>query len=91
MIDSALFTSGSPFSSDYLVDAIAETAEYRAVDVDAVREQLLAIALPFPRRSDSTEAQTEDDFIWPVLSALDFTESLRQQNLTVTGRRKMVC
>ena len=86
MIDSALFTSGSLFSSDYLVDAITVTAEYRAVDVDAVRAQLLAIATPFPRRSDSTEAQTEDDFIWPVLSALGFTESLRQQNLTVSGR-----
>ncbi len=41
---------------------------------------------PFPRWSDSTEAQTEDDLIWPVLSALGFADTLRQQNLTVTGR-----
>ena len=34
----------------------------------------------------TNESQTEDDLIWPVLGALGWTESLRQQNLTVTGR-----
>ena len=32
------------------------------------------------------ESQTEDDLIWPILSALGWSASLRQQNLSATGR-----
>jgi hypothetical protein len=34
----------------------------------------------------TNESQTEDDLIWPILRALGWTESLRQQNLSPKGR-----
>ena len=86
MSDSALFIAGSLFTTDYLVEAIKATPAYLAVDVAAIRTRLGAIATPFPQSNATIESQTEDDFIWPVLGALGWTESLRQQNLTVTGR-----
>jgi hypothetical protein len=84
--DPLLFTSGSLFTLDYLVEAIAETEEYRSVDATELRRRLERVAEAFPRAHRPNESQTEDDFIWPVLGALGWSESLRQQNLTVTGR-----
>src|SRR3546814_13226901 len=40
----------------------------------------------FPRESSPNESQTEDDFIWPILAELGWSESLRQQNLSAGGR-----
>ncbi|GEO00068.1 hypothetical protein NSE01_19000 [Novosphingobium sediminis] len=86
MSDSASFTSGSLFTTDYLVEAIRTENAYTAVDVKHLRGKLEAIAAAFPQSHKTNESQTEDDFIWPVLGALGWTESLRQQNLTVSGR-----
>ncbi|MBJ7447154.1 MAG: hypothetical protein JHC81_06425 [Brevundimonas sp.] len=74
------------FSTDYLDEAIKETTAYRSVDVAGLRVRLDEIAVAFPQNARTNESQTEDDFIWPVLTALGWTDSLRQQNLTVTGR-----
>lgn len=84
--DSGLFISGSLFTTDYLVEAVTATSAYLAVDVAALRLRLAAIAAAFPQNHRTNESQTEDDFIWPVLAALGWSESLRQQNLTVSGR-----
>jgi hypothetical protein len=84
--DPLLFTSGSLFTLDYLAEAIAETEEYRSLDAAGLRARLAAIAAAFPQSHRTNESQTEDDFIWPVLTALGWSESLRQQNLTVSGR-----
>lgn len=86
MTDSTLFISGSLFTTDYLVEAIRTDPAYLAVDVGSARAKLEAIAAAFPQSHKTNESQTEDDFIWPVLGALGWTESLRQQNLTVSGR-----
>ena len=86
MTDSALFISGSLLTTDYLVEAIRDVPAYVAVDVVELRAKLEAIAGAFPQSLKTNESQTEDDFIWPVLAALGWTESLRQQNLTVSGR-----
>ncbi len=86
MSDPALFVSGALFTTDYLVEAIMGTAAYRAVDVSRLRARLDQIAAAFPQNQRTNESQTEDDFIWPVLAALGWSESLRQQNLTVSGR-----
>ncbi len=86
MPDSAFFSSGALFSSDYLLEAIKATDAYGAVDVAVLRETLEAVAAAFPQTKRTNESQTEDDFIWPVLAALGWSESLRQQNLTVAGR-----
>lgn len=84
--DSALFISGALFTSDYLAEAIKKTEAYIAVDVPSLRARLSAIAAAFPQSDRTNESQTEDDFIWPILAALGWSESLRQQNLTATGR-----
>jgi len=84
--DSALFISGSLFTTDYLVEAITATPAYLAVDITALRARLAGIAAAFPQNYRTNESQTEDDFIWPVLAALGWSETLRQQNLTVSGR-----
>ena len=86
MTDSALFTAGTLLNTDYLCDAIKLAPAYLEVDVSALRSRLMSIAEAFPKASSTNESQTEDDFIWPVLGALGWTESLRQQNLTVSGR-----
>ncbi len=54
--------------------------------VAALRARLSEIAAVFPQHDGTNESQTEDDFIWPALAALGWSESLRQQNLTVSGR-----
>jgi hypothetical protein len=86
LTDSALFTAGTLLNTDYLCDAIKLAPEYVEVDLSALRSRLISIADAFPKASSTNESQTEDDFIWPVLSALGWTESIRQQNLTVSGR-----
>lgn len=86
MADSGFFTAGSLFGTDYLVEAIKSSAAYQAVDVTNLRGDLDRIAAAFPQSTKTNESQTEDDFIWPVLAALGWCESLRQQNLTVSGR-----
>lgn len=86
MSDSAFFISGSLFTNDYLVEAITATPAYSAVNVAELRSRLTGIADAFPQDHRTNESQTEDDFIWPVLGALGWSDWLRQQNLTVTGR-----
>ena len=86
MTDATLFTAGSLFTSDYLTHGITETAEYAAIDAVALAAHLATIFDTFPATSQPNEAQTEDDLIWPVLAALGWTETLRQQNLTTSGR-----
>lgn len=86
MTDTTLFTAGSLFTSDFLTHGITDTADYAAVDADALSLALVAIVDAFPMATQPNEAQTEDDLIWPVLAALGWTDVLRQQNLTVSGR-----
>lgn len=86
MSDFAIFISGSLFTTDYLAEAIKADPAYLAVDASGLRVALEKIAAAFPQSHKTNESQTEDDFIWPVLGALDWAESLRQQNLTVSGR-----
>lgn len=86
MSNSAIFVAGSLFTTDYLDEAIRADPSYLAVDADDLRASLEGIAAAFPQNHTTNESQTEDDFIWPVLGALGWTQSLRQQNLTVSGR-----
>ncbi len=71
--NSALFMSGSLFTTDYLVEAVTATPAYIAVDVEALRSRLCEVAAAFPQSHRTNESQTEDDFIWPVLAALGWS------------------
>jgi len=86
MTDASLFTSGALFTQDYLVEGITKTAQFSNVDTVAMRAQLLAIFAGFPHNSKPNEATTEGDLIWPILSALGWSDYLTQQNLSATGR-----
>lgn len=86
MIDPTLFAAGALFTQDYLVEGIAGTAQYAAVDVAAMRAKLANILSGFPHTSRPNEATTESDLVWPVLAALGRGDYLTQQNLSATGR-----
>jgi hypothetical protein len=86
LINAPLFTSGAMFTGDYLSEGIRGTPEYLAVDASDLRARLTAIVTAFPGSTGPNEAQTEDDLIWPILAALGWADTLRQQNLTVSGR-----
>ena len=80
---------GSLFANDFLSDSIAETADWQALDdaaLDELEAGLRAIFDGFPFAGAPNESQTEDDLIWPVLGTLGWSASLRQQNLSATGR-----
>jgi hypothetical protein len=85
-MDPTTILSGSLFTRDYLGEAIAETAEWRAIDATALRVDLEAIFARFPHGSGPNESQTERDLIWPVLHRLGWAAHLEQQNLSATGR-----
>ena len=79
---------GSLFANDFLCESVAETPDWQALDDAAVvtlEAGLRAIFERFPITGSPNESQTEDDLIWPVLAALGWTATLRQQNLSASG------
>lgn len=91
-MSSELASQGSLFSADFLQDSIRELPEWNAVDdarIAELRGAIAAIFEAFPTDQTPNESQTEDDLIWPVLGALGWTSSLRQQNLSARGRENV--
>lgn len=86
MTDAALFTGGSLFSQDYLVEGITRSNAYNDVDVGALRERLQGLLADFPHATRPNEATTESDLVWPLLEALGWSSWLTQQNLSPRGR-----
>ena len=79
----------SLFANDFLCESVAETPGWQAIDDAALEDleaALRAIFERFPIDGSPNESQTEDDLIWPVLARLGWSASLRQQNLSATGR-----
>lgn len=82
-------SQGSLFTSDFLTESIQDVSEWNAssdADLDQFGEEIRAHFDRFPISQTPNESQTEDDLIWPILKALGWTESLRQQNLSPKGR-----
>ena len=86
-------SQGSLFASDLVEDAIAQLPAWRAwtpAALSALEAQLKQILDDFPTdknpRSPPNEPVTEADLIWPVLTALGWTASLRNQNMSRNGR-----
>lgn len=80
------YLAGSLFTHDYLTEAIQSEVDYNSIDVDAVRASLKTIFDKFPTGRSPSEAQTEDDLIWPILVTLGWDHVVRQQNLAPVGR-----
>ena len=75
-----------PCSRDFLTDGIKRTPEWLALDdvtIDQLHADLSAVFSKLPLSKSTSESQTEDDLIWPVLSRIGWVDSLRQQNLAV--------
>ncbi len=86
-IESAV--QGSLFARDFLTESISQLSDWQAVDdtaLDEFESALRSVFDRFPTDQTPNESQTEDDLIWPVLEALGWTASLRQQNLSPRGR-----
>ena len=84
-----LTSQGSLFTSDFLTESIQRVSEWNALedrDIDQFGSGIRAHFDRFPISQTPNESQTEDDLIWPILEALGWTESLRQQNLSPKGR-----
>ena len=80
---------GSLFANDFLQDAVTRLDDWREIDDDeltALKASLRDVFDGFPIAGGPNESQTEDDLIWPVLTQLGWTASLRQQNLSAHGR-----
>ena len=80
---------GSLFAEDFLLGSIKTLPDWESVPdaaLDQVHTRLRALFVRFPAATSPNESQTEDDLIWPVLRALGWSASLRQQNLSPRGR-----
>ena len=83
-MSSEIASQGSLFTSDFLTETIHSISEWSAfgdADLDQFGESVRALFDRFPISQTPNESQTEDDLIWPILEALGWTESLRQQLL----------
>ncbi len=86
---SEVASQGSLFTSDFLTETIEGVSEWGALsdsDLDQFGASLRSVFECFPTSQTPNESQTEDDLIWPILEALGWTQSLRQQNLSPRGR-----
>ena len=80
---------GTLFTRDFLTESIARVEDWLALsddDLAAVEVDLRSLVKAFPTDGRPNETQTEDDLIWPILTRLGWTETLRQQNLSASGR-----
>ena len=83
---------GSLFAEDFLRESIKNLADWSAIqdaEIDELEADLRSVFDRFPTNLSPNESQTEDDLIWPVLTRLGWTESLRQQNLSARGRENV--
>lgn len=86
---SEIASQGSLFTSDFLTESIQDVSEWNTLgdaDLEKFGESIRGHFDSFPITQTPNESQTEDDLIWPILEALGWTESLRQQNLSPKGR-----
>lgn len=80
---------GSLFATDFLrfsITQLPDWAELSDSDLETFLSRLRTSYNTFPKTQAPNESQTETDLIWPILEALGWANSLRQQNLTAYGR-----
>jgi hypothetical protein len=80
---------GSLFTHDFLTQSISDNPDWAQLTdstIDELARELQALFAKFPVSQTPNETRTEDDLIWPILRCLGWSQSMRQQNLTVKGR-----
>lgn len=81
---------GALFTRDWLKEGIAETAEWGGLSDDAVGQlwdRARAFLVDHSGRKKPTEAETEDQLIYPLLELLGWQHKSVQQNMTTKGRK----
>lgn len=84
--------SGSLFTRDYLLEAVTATDKWRALDdarLAELRERLKHLVDALLRVAKPNEAQTEKNFIYPVLEMLGWSDVEVQQTLSSKGRKQV--
>lgn len=84
--------SGNLFTRDYLLDGIDRTAQWIGLtnkSVDEFRKRSKSIADKFLKIAKPNEAETEKDFIYPVVEALGWSDYQVQQILSQKGRKQV--
>ncbi len=79
---------GLLFTSDFLREGIREARGWMSAEAEflAFREAIGRIFTDLENDTTLNEAQTEDEVIVPVLSALGWTDTIRQANTSRAGR-----
>ena len=80
---------GSLFANDFICESIVGTPDWKVIadsELNTFGASVRDVFNGFPIASSPNESQTENDLIWPVLTQLGWTASLRQQNLSARGR-----
>lgn len=88
-MSSEIIGQGSLFTSDFLTETIRNVSDWAALldsNLDDFAALLRASFNDLPVSQNPNESQTENDLIWPILEALGWHHSLRQQNLSAKGR-----
>ncbi len=81
---------GALFTTDWLNEGIAATAQWQALDDARIAElwsQSCHLLDELLKRKNPTEADTEQKLIYPLLGLLGWDHISVQQNLTVRGRK----
>jgi hypothetical protein len=81
--------NGSLFTRDFLIEGVRETAAWNALDdavIATVRARLTGLLAAIRKLKKATEAETEKEFIWPLLEAIGWADMSVQQNLSAKAR-----
>lgn len=84
--------SGNLFTRDYLLEGIQRTEQWKNLEdkrVEALRQRLVAVATNFTKIAKPNEAETEKEFIYPVLETLGWSDYQVQQILSQKGRKQV--
>jgi Eco57I restriction-modification methylase len=84
--------SGNLFTRDYLLDGIERTEQRKNLkekDFLALRQCLQGLAGKFLKIAKPNEAETEKEFIYPVIEALGWADYQVQQILSQKGRKQV--
>jgi hypothetical protein len=81
--------NGGLFTRDFLIEGIRSTAAWvdlTDIAVVDIRARVEALFATFSKLNNPTEAETEKEFIWPLLEALGWASISVQQNLSASAR-----
>ncbi|UPT64485.1 MAG: type I restriction endonuclease [Hyphomonadaceae bacterium JAD_PAG50586_4] len=84
--------AGNLFTRDYLLEGVARSDTWRglkAADFAAFKTALAKIAATFLKTTKPNEAQTERDFIYPVLELIGWSDIQVQEILSTKGRKQV--